>query len=246
MDNPFFFHQLILVSILLCLYYVTGELVRRKGIKVNYTRKLNHIAIFFLPLILDMVFTYQKSVITVAIGLIISISTLVIFIRPFRERSGIIRTMFLSFDRPEDRPHTLNWLATQYISAAAVIIPLVMYLGWMGLGTLTFIPLLINGLGDGLAEPVGVRFGRIKYNVRARFTDTIYQRSLEGSLCVFAAGILSITAFGHLFSPTQFIVALVTVPLATTLAEAFSPHTWDTPFIYGTAGVLLICIVSFA
>lgn len=245
MDSSFFFHQIILVSILFCLYYVTGELVRHKGIKVNYTRKLNHIAIFFLPLVLDMVFTYQKSVITVTIGLVISISTLVIFIRPFRERCGIIRTMFLSFDRPEDRPHTLNWLATQYISAAAVIIPLVMYLGWMGLGTLTFIPLLINGLGDGLAEPVGVRFGRIKYNVRARFTDKIYQRSLEGSLCVFAAGILSITAFGHLFSQPQFIVALITVPLATTLAEAFSPHTWDTPFIYGTAGVLLTCIVSF-
>ena len=33
--------------------------------------------------------------------------------------------------------------------------------------------------------------------------------------------------------------------VATTFAEAYSPHTWDTPFIFGVAGVLLIAIVAF-
>jgi phytol kinase len=244
MDSAFFLNELILVLVLFGLYYVTGQLVRHKDIKVNYTRKINHMAIFFLPIFLEVVFDYQKSVVTVTAGLIISISTLIVFIRPLRERSGIVRTMFLSFDRPEDQPHTMTWLVTQYIAAAAVIIPLVMLLGMMNLGTLVFIPLLINGLGDGLAEPIGVRFGRIKYNVRARFTETSYQRSLEGSLCVFVAGVLSITAFYNLFSPVQFIAAVLMIPLATTVAEAYSPHTWDTPFIYGTAGILLISIVS--
>lgn len=245
MDGSFFLHQFILVLVLFSLYYVTGQLVRLKGVKVNYTRKLNHMAIFFLPLFLDLILGYQKSVLTVSIGLLISISTLFVFIQPIRERSGIIRTMFLSFDRPEDRPHTMTWLITQYIAAAAVIIPLVVLLGWLSLGALVFIPLLINGLGDGLAEPIGVRFGRLKYVVRARFTEKTYQRSIEGSLCVFVAGILSIAAFNNLFSPMQFMAALITVPLAATVAEAYSPHTWDTPFIYGTAGLLLIGIMSF-
>lgn len=152
--------------------------------------------------------------------------------------------MFLSFDRPEDRPHTLWWLITQYIAAAVVIIPLTMYFMSVNLEVLVLIPILINGLGDGLAEPVGVRFGRMKYNTRALLSDTIYQRSVEGSLCVFAAGILCIVVLSTSFTPPQFIAALVTIPIATTLAEAFSPHTWDSPFIYGVAGVLLIGIMT--
>ena len=244
-DQVFFLHQFVLLAICFGLYYITGMLVRNKGIKVNYTRKINHFAIFFLPIFLDIVFVYEKSPATKVLGLLIAISTLAIFIQPLRDRSGIIRTMFLSFDRPEDRPHTLRWLVSQYIAAAFVIIPLVMYLSSVHLEALAMIPLLINGLGDGLAEPVGVRFGRHKYNVRALFSDTIYQRSLEGSLCVLLAGILSIAAFSHLFTFPQFMVAILTVPLATTFAEAYSPHTWDTPFIYAVAGVLLIGIVTF-
>jgi phytol kinase len=244
-DRVFFLHQFVLLAICFGLYYITGELVQNQGIKVNYTRKINHFAIFFLPILLDILFVYEKSPVTKVLGLIIAISTLAVFIRPFRERSGIIRTMFLGFDRPEDRPHTLRWLSSQYIAAAVVIVPLVMYLASVHLEALAMIPLLINGLGDGLAEPVGVRFGRHKYNVRALFSDTIYQRSLEGSLCVLFAGILSIAAFSHLFTFPQFMAAILTVPLATTFAEAYSPHTWDTPFIYGAAGLLLIGIVTF-
>lgn len=244
-DRVFFLHQFVLLAICFGLYYITGELVQNQGVKVNYTRKINHFAIFFLPLLLGLVFVYDKSPATKVLGLIISISTLVVFIQPLRDRSAIIRTMFLSFDRPEDRPHTLRWLASQYIAAAIVIVPLVMYLASVGLEALAMIPLLINGLGDGLAEPVGVKFGRHTYNVRALFSDTIYQRSLEGSLCVLLSGILSIAAFGHLFTFPQFIAAMLTVPLVTTLAEAYSPHTWDTPFIYCVAGVLLIGIVTF-
>ncbi len=240
----FFINQFVLLSILFCLYYVTGKLVSNNGIKVNYTRKINHFALFFLPTILSLVFVYDKSSVTRVLGLVFAICALFIFIQPLRERSGILQTMFLSFDRPEDRPHTLRWLITQYIAAAIVIIPLTMYLASVNLEALVLIPILINGLGDGLAEPVGVRFGRIKYNACALFSDKIYQRSIEGSLCVFVAGILSIVVLSHEFTPPQFIAALVTIPLATTLAEAFSPHTWDSPFIFGVAGVLLIGIVN--
>jgi dolichol kinase len=244
-DRIFFLHQFVLLTICFCLYYVTGELVRSFGVRVNYTRKINHFAIFFLPIFLDLAFVYEKSPLTKVLGLVIAISTVFIFIEPFRERSSIIRTMFLGFDRPEDRPHTVRWLATQYIAAAIVIIPLAMYLDSVNLEALAIIPLLINGLGDGFAEPIGVRFGRHHYTARALFSDKIYQRSLEGSFCVFAAGILSILAFDHLFTAPQFLAALLTVPLATTFAEAYSPHTWDTPFIFGVAGVLLIAIVTF-
>ena len=42
----------------------------------------------------------------------------------------------------------------------------------------------------------------------------------------------------------QFLVALLTLPLALTLAEAFSPHTMDTPFIMGIGGAILYAIIT--
>jgi phytol kinase len=242
---PFLINQGVLVSLLLGIYYATGKLVALKGVRVNYTRKINHFALFFLPFGLGLFFAYQKTIFTRAAGLLIAISMLSLFIKPLREQSGIIRTMFLSFDRPEDRPHTLLWLTTQYIAAALVVIPLVIYLDSLHRINMVLIPILINGLGDGLAEPVGIRFGSRKYRTRALFSDKCYERSIEGSLCVLLAGILSVLAFRSYFTPAQFLAAVTLIPVSTTLAEAFSPHTWDTPFIYGTAGVTMGCILNF-
>lgn len=42
----------------------------------------------------------------------------------------------------------------------------------------------------------------------------------------------------------QFLVALLTLPMALTLAEAFSPHTMDTPFIMGVGGAMLFAIIK--
>lgn len=45
-------------------------------------------------------------------------------------------------------------------------------------------------------------------------------------------------------STTQFIVSLLVVPLIATLAEAKSPHTWDSPFIFFFTGITLLIIYS--
>ncbi len=42
----------------------------------------------------------------------------------------------------------------------------------------------------------------------------------------------------------QFLVALLTLPLALTLSEAFSPHTMDTPFIMGVGGAMVYAIIK--
>ena len=52
------------------------------------------------------------------------------------------------------------------------------------------IPLIVNGLGDGLAEPIGIRFGKHKYRARAlwyggRMCSGNFHRTSEGSLCFF-------------------------------------------------------------
>jgi dolichol kinase len=212
--------------------YGTGLLVERRGMKVNYTRKINHFSLFIIPTYLDRVFAYQETFGLFILGAVLVIVSPAIYVQPLRERFSWIKTMFRSFDRPEDRPHTLLWLSTQIFAGFLVIVPMVILFAHHDLLDLILIPILINGIGDGLAEPVGVRFGRHEYGVRALFTQKKYVRTLEGSACVFITGILVIALHYPSFTSLQYLIALGSLPMLMTLAEAFSPHTWDTPFLF--------------
>jgi len=176
---------------------------------------------------------------------IILILYFLLFVKPIRERVNTINTGFLSVDRPEDRPYTLIWITTQTAACFLVSIPLYGYLMMINRMELIFIIILINGIGDGLAEPIGVRFGKHKYSTYALFTKKKYVRSIEGSACVFITSVLSIVLFSFSFSPNQFIVALITIPILMTLAEAFSPHTWDNAFLFIVGEILLFLILQF-
>ncbi len=147
--------------------------------------------------------------------------------------------MFAAFDRPEDRPHTLKWLFTQYLATYLVALPLWLLFKKQGHTEAIPIIILINAVGDGLAEPVGVTWGKHKYKVKALFTKTTFTRSLEGSFCVYAVSVLALFVYRDGFTTDQFIAAVIGVPIVATLAEAKSPHTWDSPFIFGATGLAL-------
>jgi dolichol kinase len=244
-EAVFLLNQTIKGVLLYLIQYGNGLLVRHRGVKVNYTRKINHFALFFIPMYLDRVFAYENSLGLFVLGSLLVIVTLAIYVKPVRDRVPFIATMFLSFDRPEDRPRTLLWLSTQITTGFLVIIPMIVLFTHQGLLDLVLIPVLINGIGDGLAEPVGVRFGRHKYEVYALFTDKKYVRSLEGSACVFIASLLIVAFHFVYFTQPQFIVALIALPFLMTLAEALAPHTWDTPFLFfvGYSSLFLISLI---
>ena len=225
------FRVSVLVSVLI-VQFCCGLLVRHYGIKVNYTRKIVHFSLFLIPVLLRSVFPYQGSIRHFIISCVIAIVSLVIYIKPLRENISIVGTMFLSIDRPEDRPHTLWWLFTQILVGYMIFIPAVIFFVQKGLAGMIWIPLLILCFGDGLAEPVGVRFGRHKYETYAFFSKKKYVRTLEGSACVFLASLVVIAVFHSSFTQTEFIMALLIMPILMTLVEAFSPHTWDTPTLY--------------
>lgn len=103
---------------------------------------------------------------------------------------------------------------------------------------------LIAGIGDGLAEPVGVRFGKRTYKVYALFTDRKYTRTLEGSLCVFLSGILAVALHIEVLNQQQLILAMLIIPIAMTFAEALSPHTWDGPFLYLVGGASTVLVLE--
>ncbi len=236
----YWLHHALFYAVLLLIHFICGLLVIRYDVRVNYTRKINHFAFFFLPVLLQSLIAYSYSAATFIADIVFAFAFLTVFVAPVRNRFKAVAIMFRSIDRPEDRPLTLTWLYTQFLASYLVLIPLLAYFADQDILPLVMIIILANGIGDGLAEPVGIRFGKRKYTAYALFTRKKYQRSYAGSACVYGATLISVLAFHAYFNPVHLIVALLAIPPLITLAEAFSPHTWDSPLIYGVGGMALI------
>ncbi len=227
------------------LAFILGNLVCKYKVKVNYTRKIHHFSLLFFPVLMAAYFPYNNEL----LGLISAFSFLWT-IAPFYLRKYIptLPTCFLSFDRPEDRPFTLLWLITQFFFglligiAVAIFAEIYFGISWPKIALLV---LCLAHIGDGLAEPIGVRFGRIKYKTYALFTRKRYYRTIEGSLTVFISSIFVLICFNNLFTSQQLIAALLTLPFIMMITEAISPHTWDGPFLTGTSGLVVCFILSY-
>ena len=227
--------------------YLSGLLVKYKNVKVNYTRKIDQLFLFFIPAFVDYFLTNNNPGASFLIinQTLFMLITLIIFIKPVRDKVSIIATAFSSFDRPEDRPHTLLWFASQGIIGYVVLVPIVAVFNHYRMINMLSITILITVFGDGLAEPIGTRFGKHKYTTYSIFPRKKYVRSLEGSLTVFITGIIVICIFKHSFNNTQFLMALATIPIAMTLTEAFSPHTLDNPLLVIIGSGLTFLIKTF-
>lgn len=167
----YWLHHAIFYALLFLIHYACGLLVIHRNFKVNYTRKINHFAFFFLSTLLSSVIEYPYSATTFFIDIICAFIFLTFFIEPLRNQVRVLSVMFCSLDRPEDRPFTLIWLYTQFIASYLVLIPLLVYFESRDMLPLVMIIIIANGVGDGLAEPVGIRFGKRKYTTYALFTQ---------------------------------------------------------------------------
>ena len=116
---------LIQTSLLCLIAYSAGSLVFYKGVKVNYTRKINHFSLFFIPMFLDKIIPIEPSLELIIIGSVFAVFSLMIYLEAIRLKSKFIQRMFLSFDRPEDRPNTLLWLSTQTAFGYLFLIPFI-------------------------------------------------------------------------------------------------------------------------
>lgn len=244
METLFLVNQAIKFFLLGLIALSCGLLVTHREIKVNYTRKVMHFSLLLIPIYIERIFAYERTLGLFTAGCLLTIVITFIFIKPLRERLPLVSLMFKAFDRPEDRPYTVLWVITQFMANYIILIPMIILYARFDLQHLITLPLLITVVGDGFAEPVGVRFGKHKYKVTALFTDREYYRTLEGSACVFIACVVGIAAFHASFTPNQFFVAMLVVPLLVTLAEAFSPHTWDNPLMF-LVGYMSIFLIMF-
>ena len=236
-NNKFILNQFLKYIFLVVIQYIMALVVVRYNFKVNYTRKIVHMSFFLWPQILDnLIIIYQKDKYTELWNVWIILFLLFINSKEIRSKIKFIETMFKAVDRPEDQPYTLIWFATQVISTLVVLIPFSVFFSRNNKKNLVFIPILINALGDGLAEPVGIKFGKNKYKTKACCSKRVYERSYEGSFCVFIVSFIIILSFIPYMYINQFLFSLMTIPISSTIAEAFSPHTWDSPII-----TLVVC-----
>lgn len=245
MEN-YWLNELLRVPVLYGTAYLLGRWVLVRGVRVNYTRKIFHFILFFFPLFLADLLPYAASITTTLLSGLIFLLCIATFSRPLRARSSFLATAYAAIDRPEDRPFTLLWVSTQVVATYLVIVLVVFWLSRYGKQPLIYIAVLVAGIGDGLAEPVGVRFGRHTYRVRALFTRRRYARSLEGSACVFLSAILAVIVLRAHLTETQLVLALLVVPPIMTLAEAVSPHTWDAPLLYLVGGASLVGVLELS
>ena len=107
--------------------YLSGLLVKYKNVKVNYTRKIDQLFLFFIPAFADYFFMNNNPSTSFMVinQALFMIATFVIFIKPFRNKVSMIATAFSSFDRPEDRPYTLLWFAAQGVLGYVVLVPII-------------------------------------------------------------------------------------------------------------------------
>lgn len=171
-------------------------------------------------------------------GLLMILVCLALLTRPFRERVSFLATCFAAVDRPGDRPHTLTWLTTSLIATTAILMLFIAVLPQQYL-ILLLIPTLVSTFGDGLAEPVGARWGRHPYSVPG-LNGRTYTRTLEGSACVFVSGVIATLIATWAMPLNVQLWALALFPIILTLAEARSPHTWDQPFIFLAGGLIAL------
>ncbi len=217
---------------------IAAYAVRTYKIKINYVRKLllrpwRKLKIYIISLFLVAQGTDAIQVILM-LFFMDQIKTILTEWNVIRRKVPLLAYAFVSWDRLEDRPYTLRYDMLEDLMRFAVYFPFIILFGKASV--IIMIPNLINEFGDGLAEPVGIRFGRHKYRTkslwyRGRFWHGDFQRSLEGSLVVFIVSVIVLCIYQDQFTSAQFIVSLCVLPILMTLAEAFSPHTNDGPML---------------
>lgn len=164
------------------------------GMNSGYTRKICHLALFASSPLMLFLWPYKSSTPSEAQWATLwtvwtSYLMFYLLIKPVRRRLTLALLCFRALDREQDRPHSLEWLITQGVAGMIALVAVMIFMSSAAHGNtmrliLVMIPILINGVGDGLAEPVGITWGRHKYRTRAiwyhgKCCSGSFTRSLE-------------------------------------------------------------------
>ncbi|MEI7201752.1 hypothetical protein LOZ86_08180 [Pectobacterium parvum] len=234
------------IFVLVCSYWLLcsglGLLAHSYDIKINYTRKIGHFSMFIFPGVIYMLFSISNPTDKIIIASLSSVLFFISLVSFFRDKLKYLSLSFYAIDRPEDRPYTLVWIFSQtFVGFVILALFSLLWNKWNIPQELMYMTILTTTLGDGLAEPVGIRFGKHKYAVKGFLIDRTFYRSYEGSLVVFVTALILALLFMQRFHGMGLAMMVILFPLAMTLTEAKSPHTWDTPFLFFVGNLIITC-----
>ena len=186
---------------------------RQRGWKTGYSRKLFHFLIFFSVATIQAWWGLRAVCL---FGGMVSLLLLYVLWR------GDGHPMYEALARERDAPHRTWYIVAPYF--ATLIGGIIANVFWPETAIAGY---LVAGIGDAIAEPVGVRFGKHRYRVPA-IRGVSAERSYEGSAAVFGGSVLALSIAMFASAPSAQLLGVVAlVAIAATLAEAVSPHGWD-------------------
>ncbi|MDJ0705029.1 MAG: hypothetical protein QNJ46_17240 [Leptolyngbyaceae cyanobacterium MO_188.B28] len=205
------------------LWIVTGILSERQALQDADSRKINHIAVFVGGALL-FGWMPEASARVNLYAVCLAIMALVAVVCRYRQVTPF-RYAYAANTRQSDAPHvTFSFWFSWLVSIVALAIVDLLFAQM----SVTRMAVLIVGIADGVAEPIGRRFGRHKYRVFSIWGDPSF-RSLEGSLAVWGATLavmLGCSTPSTLEQPSYLAAALLTAPIVA-MVEATSPRGWD-------------------
>lgn len=207
---------------IISLWITTGIFKAKGKLQESDSRKINHIAVFVGG---ALVFGWLPEM-TARVNLYAIASTILIFIYTICRYKEIppFSYAYAANTRASDVPNTTFFFWSSWcVSIAALAVVDILFAQM----SVTRTAILVVGIADGIAEPIGRRFGKHKYPVFSFGTATSF-RSIEGSLAVWTAtlAVFVTCSIDGLNSSIFPIAALLTASI-TTLVEAISPRGCD-------------------
>ncbi len=193
-----------------------GYTKQRQNYPTGYSRKIFHFLIFGAASIVQWRWGFP------GVCLFGALTSMVIFYALLR---GDGHPWYEALAREKDAPYRTRYIILPYLATL---------IGGMGsnllFGQFALIGYLVTGIGDAIAEPVGVRFGKHAYRVPV-FGNLESIRTVEGSLAVFLGSLgsllLGTMILGVWHSTFLHIGAVAGVGVVCAGLEAATPHGWD-------------------
>lgn len=213
------------------LWMTTGALKENQLLHESDSRKINHVAVFvggaltfcWLPETMARVNLY-----TVA-----TLILLLVFITCYQQKSKPFSYIYAANSRVSDAPNTMFFFWFSWVVSVAALAIIDLLFTNMAV---TRMAILIVGVADGVAEPIGRRFGQHRYPVfsfGASFGSgatarAATARSIEGSLAVWIATFVIMLGFStHSGSTVHRGLAAAFTASLVTMVEAISPRGCD-------------------
>jgi phytol kinase len=189
--------------------------LRRRGLRVAYTRKLFHFSVFSGAAVIHALWGLPG---TNTYGAVVALIVLVAVARG--EGDGFYEALARDSDRPRRSLFVVVPLITTAVGGLV---------SGLVAGPYASVGYLAAGWGDAAAEPVGARWGRHPYRVPS-FAGVRAERTLEGSLAVLLVGWMAATlALIGLGQPPdlQMVIASLACANVGAAVEAISHHGTD-------------------